>query len=263
MPNIFMIHRVHKTAHKNPYYAQRNMTISLELLLKNIQNLINNGKKPASLTDAINDEKCFFLSFDDGFKEHLELAVLLKNKLNLPKNSVCFCVNVGNSVRHIHSGMDLVYELFLQNKQDKLSAYLHTSTRLEDIKQSISSLNESQILELNNKFKNELKNLKNEFLNKKEIKKLSKIFNIASHGEYHRFLTTNQQESAKEIANSKQVLENLTQEEVSIFCYPEGKNNQQTQDFCKNFGYKFALSIRAETNNLFCIPRKEFLCKTK
>ena len=96
----------------------------------------------------------------------------------------------------------------------------------------------------------------NTFLDKSEIIELSKIFKITSHGITHRFLNSHKKESEKEILQSKIILENITNQNIDTFCYPEGKNDNDLQNYCKKAGYKYALSIKHEENNKFCVGRK-------
>ena len=82
------------------------------------------------------------------------------------------------------------------------------------------------------------------------------MLQISSHGITHRFLIDHKIESKKEILQSKLILEKLINQNIDTFCYPEGKNDIELQNYCKNAGYKYALSIRHEASNKFCIGRK-------
>ena len=92
-------------------------------------------------------------------------------------------------------------------------------------------------------------------MNSKEVEELSEMFQISSHGKSHRFLTRYQNISRLEIRQSKEILEQKLNKTINIFCYPEGKNDKTIQHYVKVAGFKYALSIRHEPDNNFCIGR--------
>ena len=59
----------------------------------------------------LNPNRYFCLSFDDSFKEHLWVAKDLVKSYNIDKKSMLFAINVGNSIYHNFSGMDIIYHL--------------------------------------------------------------------------------------------------------------------------------------------------------
>lgn len=260
-PKILMLHRV-KTTNKqriNIWYFQRKMVVEIEYLFDLIDSYLDKGLKAGSVEECIKNNKYFHLSFDDGFKEHLKVAYLLKERYNLKCNSVSFSVNIANSIQHNFTGMDLTYCILENNKIDKLNYFFKTnfsSENIPEIKNHIASLKPEQLNQLSNYFIELHEQLKSNFLNKYEIIELSKMFKITSHGITHRFLTKYIKESEEEILKSKIKLEELTGQQIDTFCFPEGKNNKELQNYCKKAGYKYALSIRHEDNNKFCIGRK-------
>ena len=72
----------------------------------------------------------------------------------------------------------------------------------------------------------------------------------------HRDLCFHIQDSECEIRDSKAYLENVVQQEINIFCYPEGKNDTNLQEFCQKSGYTYALSVCHSKDNNFCIGRR-------
>lgn len=54
---------------------------------------------------------------------------------------------------------------------------------------------------------------------------------------------------------SKNILEKIIGDEVSIFVYPEGKSDDDLYKICKNGRYEYGLSIKHKSNNPFCIGR--------
>lgn len=260
-PNILMFHRVELTKSQiiNELYYKRSMVYKLSDLFQVIEKYINDGYIFGSIEQCFYLQKYFHLSFDDGFKEHLQLAKLLKKKYDLNYNDISFSINVNNSLKNKYTGMDIVYEIIEQGELDKLCELLKIKTTdfsINKVKQIIAKLKPEKLEKISNEFKTVTNALNDTFLNKNEVIKLSKLFKITSHGIAHRFLTYNKKDSEYEILQSKIILEKLTGKQINTFCYPEGKNDNSIQKYCKEAGYKYALSIRHEKNNLFCIGRE-------
>jgi len=78
-------------------------------------------------------------------------------------------------------------------------------------------------------------------LNDKDIKKLSKNFEIGFHGFEHKNLTKlNKVELKKEILESKKLLEKTINKKIVCFAYPFGIYNKNALETVKSSGYKFA-----------------------
>jgi len=258
-PNILMFHRIKlSNIHSiNKLYYERKMVVNLEAVFKIIEDYFSNGYLFGNIEQCIKSDKYFHLSFDDGFKEHLEVAIILKEKYNPLKDAISFSVNIGNSIYQKYSGMDLVYELISQKKIGLLLDILKLDKKstIPDIKKRLLELNPKELFEISEQLNKYIKELKNIFLSKEEITKLSTFFLVNSHGISHRKLIKHNQQSKQEILKSKQILESITKQKIDTFCYPEGKNNKQIQSFVKSAGYKYGLSIRHETNNNYCVGR--------
>jgi len=260
-PNILMYHRIEleNTNSINDFYYKRNMVVSFSNLCKTIDYYLLSGYLFGNVENCLQNEKYFHLSFDDGFKEHLKVAELLKQKYQIEKQNVTFSINIGNSYFQNYTGMDLIYSIFETKQQSKLFEIIKfnqtQSYDFQIIKNLIFNFCKNELLELSNQFSDLHAKLKNTFLNAQEILELSKLFSIASHGITHRFLTSDLQNSEQEIINSKVYLETELNQIVDTFCYPEGKNNSTLHKFCQNAGYKYALSIKHEPENYYCIGR--------
>jgi len=258
-PNILMYHRIEidNTNSINDLYYKRNMVVSVQNLFDTIDTYLQNGLKFGNIESCLKFENCFHLSFDDGFKEHLEIAKIIKQKYNADYDCITFSVNVGNSYSQTYTGMDLIYSIYANNQQSKLLEIINIKQTidLQIIKNHIFTLTKNDILELSNKFSDLYPKLQNTFLTESEILELSKHFSIASHGITHRFLTSDIENSKIEIQQSKEFLERKINRNIDTFCYPEGKNNSEIQNFCKCAGYKFAFSIKHEQENNYCIGR--------
>ncbi|MFC0878035.1 polysaccharide deacetylase family protein [Saccharicrinis sp. FJH2] len=260
-PNIYMFHRIcfDELQSINPYYAQRGMVLSIHQLTILIKGLLMRGLVFGSIPQTLKSKNHFHLSFDDGFKEHLYVAKLLIEKFNAPKYGVSFSINVGNSILGQHTGMDLFYTILKYDKMAKLGTFLQKDLQnnsIDEIKECVASLKPKELVTLSNHFAELHSYLKPIFLNEEEIKELSDLFTISSHGITHRFLTCHEEQSKEEIIRSKKILEDLCGSNIETFCYPEGKNTAFLREQCKQAGYSNALSIRHKEHNLFCIGRQ-------
>lgn len=256
-----MFHRVEmdEMQNINPYYYQRGMVHQLDNLIALIKRLKKEEKDFGCFEQALSSHKYFHLSFDDGFKEHFQVAKYLKEKFNPPNKGLSFSINVGNSLLGQYTGMDLLYAIKHFNKMDKLEAYLQMDLKtvsIEEIKKIVASMEPEQLIGLSNHFSELHPYLETIFMKASEVKELSCWFTINSHGITHRFLTHHQEQSKIEILESKKLLEELCGHKIETFCYPEGKNNDPLKEQCKLAGYVNALSIKHETDNDFGIGRK-------
>lgn len=103
-----------------------------------------------------------------------------------------------------------------------------------------------------------------DYLSQNDLKELiaSGIIDIGSHGIYHRKLTSlPQEELIKEIAVSKEKLENITGRSVQLFSYPYGIVDDRVKDIVRQAGYKAAFSsnigINEYTADVFELRRTE------
>lgn len=75
-------------------------------------------------------------------------------------------------------------------------------------------------------------------LKTKDIKYLSKHFEIGGHTYSHRVLTKlNSVDAEKEVREGKEVLENIIGRKIYSFCPPQGKYNRQVVEIVKNVGF--------------------------
>ena len=258
--NILMFHRIQITSNQNMnlLYFKRKMVCSIENLFVIIDSYLKKGYQFGSIEQCFLSKKYFHLTFDDGFKEHLSVAYALKEKYQLQKQHASFCINFSNSFSGRYTGMDIIYAILEQGELQKFCDFLKTpkSKDIKKLKLIVARLPPTTLYQLSDAFSNLSIELQNCFLSENQIKKLSEHFQIASHGITHRFLTYHLETSKNEILQSKKMLQEKLNKTIEVFCYPEGKNNLPLQNHCKSAGYQFALSIRHEKNNPFCIGRK-------
>jgi len=238
------------------------MAICEDELVSFVKNLFDKEFKAGSIEETLTNPKCFHLTFDDGFKEHLEVAKKLHKQFGIARNTMTFSINVGNSIDAIYTGMDTVYnalttmpELTLQQYFQQEAVITSSQKWIEVMKAKILAMSPNQLKQLQHELKFAKDNLAVLFFNATEIEQLAKFGNIASHGLTHRDLTNHLEISKEEIHHSKRKLEQVTGREVHVFCYPEGKNNSAVQQYCREAGYDYGLSITHQPNNPYCIGR--------
>lgn len=85
----------------------------------------------------------------------------------------------------------------------------------------------------------------NHKLTKKQIKDLSKNFEIGGHTKSHKELTKITFKNAEnEILQNKKYLEKIINKKVTSFCYPRGRYNQEVKQLVGFLGYKYARTTR-------------------
>jgi peptidoglycan/xylan/chitin deacetylase (PgdA/CDA1 family) len=85
---------------------------------------------------------------------------------------------------------------------------------------------------------------KQDLLSLPEIKGLSQDFEIGAHSMTHRRLPTiSEQEAAREIIESKAVLEQVIGKEIEVFCYPGGAYTKLHARLVKDAGYRYARTV--------------------
>jgi len=239
--NFWMFHRISfQKGDINDIYNQRGMLHTYDDIIKLIDNALKKGKKFGSIKQALKNKHIIHLIFDDGYKEHLAIARKIKKKYNFFRDQITFSINVRNSFYAKKLSMDLIYELIETNELYRIDDVLNK--KLSSIKcikdeifkstQYIASLNMLNV------------NLRNTYLCKSEIIKLSKLFSIASHCINHYYLTSlNEKNILYEIKTSKNFLEKIINAPIETICYPDGKNNKQVREISKKCNYKYGLSI--------------------
>ena len=218
----------------------------------------------------------YLLTFDDGFKDHIYAAELLK-KYNatglffiptLPlKNKDILDVHKTHLITGKIKGSEILNELkkylienkiknyFSNNEKKRYKiAYNHQddSSHKKEFKKIMNYYGDIKLKHkilnyLLNKFNINIKS-KDYYLNKKEIKYISSLgMIIGSHSESHTLLSRlSYKKQYLEIKKSKVFLENIINKKVDIFCYPYGKKisyNKNTINILKKLKFKLAYSV--------------------
>ena len=246
------------------------------------KNYINQIKK-FSKTGLVNSfEELFFDSdkyiptFDDGFKDHIYAAEILKkyNGIGLffiptspLKNNIILDVHKTHLILGKVKGLVALNELEKYLNKNKIKNYMSQKEKLkykiaykrhdDDVhkKEFKKIMNyygnlklKHKILEhLLKKFEINIKP-KDYYLNKKEIKYLSSLgMIIGSHSESHTLLSRlSYDKQFKEIKNSKTFLEKIINKNIDTFCYPYGGKisyNNNTLKILKKLKFKLAYSV--------------------
>jgi peptidoglycan/xylan/chitin deacetylase (PgdA/CDA1 family) len=100
---------------------------------------------------------------------------------------------------------------------------------------------------------------KPDLLSNSDILQLSKDFEIGAHTMTHPDLTkVSLKEAQMDIRDSKDYLETLTNNKVSVFCYPFGHFNSDIKEIVRQSGFRVARTAkRFETTNegdTLCLP---------
>ena len=224
-------------------------------------------------------EKSYILTFDDGIKDHLKVAEILKSKninasfyipikpllnneilpvhkthiicshlggesLNLLKNA---CIELGIDIEHLISNYEkLKYGKIYSKQEDENS--------IKEFKRIINYYGDINLRDklLNNILKKiGLNSLKAEdfYLTKNEIKYISSLgFEIGSHSVSHTLLSRLKYKEQKyELNYSKVFLENIVNKKVNSFCFPfeEKSYNSSTLGILRELNYSYAISVES------------------
>ena len=258
----------------------------IEDFAKEIKNLISLGYKFKNVTEAINSlkknedsNKVILLTFDDGLKDHLDAAKILKN-LGIPKGTFYIPTQpyLNNEILHVHKAhlilskegeksLDLLFEACNQldisitdhnnyeiEKENYKNAYsrFDSNSKIKEFKRLINfygsiGLRDTLLNEIIIKL-GILKKAEDLYLSFDEIKEISEMgFEIGSHGVSHTLLSRlDKKKQKEELSSSKKFLEHLISKKINSFCYPYGGKksyNQHTLRLLKEVNYHNAISV--------------------
>jgi len=292
-----MYHYVRKFDLNFPYSKHK----EIEVFAKEIKNLISLGYKFKNVTEAINslkkDEdlnKVILLTFDDGLKDHLDAAKILKH-LGIPKGTFYITTQpyLNNEILHVHKAhlilskegeksLDLLfeacnhldisitdhnnYEIEKENYKNAYSRFDATS-KIKEFKRLINfygsiGARDALLDEIIRKL-GILKKAEDLYLSFDEIKEISEMgFEIGSHGVSHTLLSRlDKKKQKEELSSSKKFLEHLISKEINSFCYPYGGKksyNKHTLRLLKEVDYHNAISVEERNINKETIKNNLF-----
>ena len=226
--------------------------------------------------DLYNFNEKYILTFDDGFKDHVLAAEVLKKKgvigvFFIPtfpyKNKDLLDVHKAHLITGKMGGsksLDALYKYLKQNKEDKFvnniekekfkSAYKNQKDD-NDKKEFKKIINYCGDINKKHRILNYLMkifsiSLKSEdfYLSIEEIKYLSDMGMIlGSHSVSHTLLSRlSFDEQKNELKESKEFLEDVTKKRCETFCFPYGGKisyNNDTLTILKNLGYKLSYTV--------------------
>ncbi len=233
----------------------------------------------------------FLPTFDDGFKDHIFAAEVLKkyNSIGiffvptLPiKNNIMLDVHKTHLILGKVKSSDALNELEKYLYNNKISNFYSNNEKSKyktAYKKHIDEDNKKKFKKIMNyygnlKLKHKILNYllkkfeinikpKDYYLNKKEIKYLKSLgMLIGSHGVSHTLLSRlSYKEQFKEINNSKIFLEKIINKNIETFCYPYGGKisyNNNTLKILKKLNYKLAYSVEYRDISLKDIEQKPY-----
>ena len=258
----------------------------------------NNQIKKFSKIGLINSYEELFISsdkflptFDDGFKDHIFAAEVLKKNNSIGiffiptsplKNNIMLDVHKTHLILGKVKSSKALNELekylyknkitkfYNYNEKSKYKSAYKKHNDEDDKKQFKMIMNYYGDLKLKHKILDYLLKKfeinikpKDYYLNKKEIKYLKSIgMLIGSHSESHTLLSRlSYREQFKELNNSKIFLEKIINKNIDTFCYPYGGRisyNDNTLKILKKLKYKLAYSVEYRDIFLKDIQKKPF-----
>jgi len=223
------------------------------------------------------DNDKYLLTFDDGFKDHIYAAEVLKKYNGIGLFFIPTLPLKNNEILDVHKvhlltgkvkSLDIINEVKKYLEKKKIRNFYR---EIEKIKYTNAYENnddnfyKKKFKKIMNyygslKLKNEILNYllkkfeinvkcKDYYLNKKEIKYLSSLgMIIGCHSNSHTLLSRlSYKKQFLEIKNSKVFLEKIINKSIDIFCYPYGGKisyNRNTINILKKLNFKLAYSVK-------------------
>lgn len=247
------------------------------LLLKNQGDFI----EPNYLVNNINEvlkskDNCFLITFDDGLKEHYQLALPILDELNIP--AIFFI----NSINHIEKKVSLAHQIHLVRSvvsSDELFERLVTTTnrnlrqleiqqahqfyRFDDYKSAELKYFLNVLLDFASQEKfinsiftkhfNENEVLNSLYMNANEIQQLIQRGYIGSHTHSHFPLGIYDEKTILyELETTKKYLEDLGGTNIDFVAYPYGTKEAATPkvgELAKQVGYRLGFTTKPALNN--------------
>ena len=236
------------------YFKNNFNIITVSETFYNIKNNIRPSKKTISI------------SFDDGFRNNLDVALPLLEKYQIPAtffiSSICTedmklrCLwpELIAGLNYFHKGSIIKIGEYEFNKLMDLKKGVSLADFLKFQKPTQRDKILDDLIEKYDPISN-IQSLDQEIwclLNKKELIQLSqsKFVNIGSHGHLHYNLgEIGKKEAKKELTISKEKLENAINKEVNMIAYPDGSYNEAIKKISEEIGYTGQLAVHYKLAN--------------
>ena len=215
------------------------------------------------------------ITFDDGYKDNLNLALPILEELNVPatiyittkfpeKDTSIWWYELKEFIENRFENLEFEFEnkkyLFLLNNKSKKEK---SCNEIINLFKSLDGQKQSNLLSIITK--NEIrKKYEDEVMSWSDIKKISNspLITIGAHTHNHLSLKNLTEESClEEIKKSKEILENNLNRKILHFSYPFGtKNDADEREFkiVEKLGFKSAVTTRVDPlykKNRFSLPR--------
>ena len=233
----------------------------------------------------------FLPTFDDGFKDHIFAAEILKKYNSIGiffiptsplKNNTMLDVHKTHLILGKVKNLEALNELENYLNKNKISNFFNNNEKSKynsAYKKHLDDHNKKKFKKIMNYYGNlKLKHKildyllkkfeinikpKDYHLNKKEIKYLNSLgMIIGSHSDRHTLLSRlSYKEQFKELNNSKIFLEKILNKSIDTFCYPYGGKvsyNNNTLKILKKLKYKLAFSVEYRDISLKDIEQKPY-----
>lgn len=236
--------------------------------------------KPVSIKDIENyytnncvNKNSVLISFDGGYKGNILYAYPILKEYNTPGLIYIVTESIENAevpwttkLSYILNTTKIKHLSFQQQGTISYNGNLSNKKKaLKEIKAKFYKLNAEArtklIDDLSNKLEVNFNEISDTFMNWNDVADLnqSTLIDIGSHTITHpRLNSVNTEEVKREIYHSKELIENKLGDEISSFCYPDGKINEETAGIVKNSGYKSATTT---INGLNSIKTNPYLLK--
>jgi peptidoglycan/xylan/chitin deacetylase (PgdA/CDA1 family) len=205
--------------------------------------------------------KTITVSFDDGYKNNLEVALPLLEKHQIPATFfICSVVTQSDGPDYLWTDLLNCLKYFFPGETIELDGNIFEAYHskalgisLGDYIKSIPSMQRrDETLDiLNKKYKlsEKLKEIPAEYwklMSNEDIKKFSrsKFVEIGSHSHLHYNLGVIPPNEAKgELEKSKLLLENSIQKEINMIAYPDGSYTSEVKNISEKLGYKYQMAV--------------------
>lgn len=206
------------------------------------------------------------ITFDDGYLNNYTVAKAVLEEFNVPAT---FFISTGFIGRDRWIWTDMVEHLYKNHTTEDIQTMLQHKVRtLDEIKSGLKLLNLAEVVKIVSSMFNEagygtLKPFgRYRFMNWTQVRELVKDgFEIGAHTVNHPILSNERIDDAyNEIISSKETLMNNIGICSEVFCYPNGKSSDYTQEiieFCsKNFNAALSTNVgAAKKNDMFELKR--------
>ncbi len=261
---ILLYHRVRIS--KNPFeiaVSPENFSVQLEFLKKHFDVVSLREALRRKENNRLSSKPLAVITFDDGYRDNFENAHPLLKKYSLPAVFFLTAGSIGNRAPMWTSRVEALFKNTSQ--QDLALATLSPPRRYKlgnfekrmsvcfEVKNEMKKVPDERrrmiLEELEEKAGNlslEKDEIASEMLSWEEVRRLAKdpLVEIGSHSLSHRMLAhLSSEEVARELEESKKMIEAEIGRAVNYFSYPGNSYNLEVKRLAQRAGYKGALAV--------------------